>query len=310
MPYGACLADALGAPYEWKNPFHMGFDEFVDSLGEDTGINGTDDTLMTIAVMKTFNEFAVSSTDLHADIEPYDFEWQDAFKSCLVDNMVTIGRKHINMGFGGKFLEWIKSENHIPYGSWGNGSAMRVSPVGWVARDIGETMQLAKLTADVSHDCIEGERGAQAVALAVFLARLGFEKDEMEFVLDKRINKPYKNNTDGLKYYELDRTVDEILDAGYKFEVSCPKSVPEAICAYLDPSSKDYVSTVFNAIRLNGDTDTQAAMAGGIASARWYMPDDVLEIARERIYRLDPEYVDVIDEFDKHYAVIEKNPES
>lgn len=314
MVLGACYGDAIGARYEHTdNAFNMTLDEFREymktSSHDSDKILGTDDSLMTIAVMEALN----ANVDEIKAHEVFDTDWQSKFKADLTGSMVRIGRAHIDAGFGGMFYKWILSNDHKPYGSWGNGSAMRVSPVGWASNDGSEVKELAKLTADVSHDCLEGERGAQAIAYAVMTARHKFDRFEeyrktiMQDILTGYTNSYYDDKSRSYRrlYYDLYRTVDKIIDDGYGFEVSCPKSVPEALCAFFDPSTTDYVSAVYNAIRMNSDTDTQAAMAGGIAAAYYGMPKELMEDALDRIRTFDPRYVDIYNEFKQNFDVDE-----
>ena len=175
-----------------------------------------------------------------------------------------------NAGYGGSFAAWATSEFLNPYNSWGNGSAMRVSPVGYAFDDLDRVLLEAKNSAGVTHNHPEGVKGAQAIASAIFLARTGKSKLEI---------KDYIRSTFS---YDLDRTLDTIRP-DYSFEVSCQASVPEAIIAFLE--STDYEDAIRNAISLGGDSDTQACMAGGIAEAFYGgVPD---EIATQALLRLD-----------------------
>ena len=161
-------------------------------------------------------------------------------------------RAYPHVGYGGSFYEWAQSEDSRPYNSWGNGSAMRVSPVGFAFATLDDVLSQAKRSAEVTHDHPEGIKGAQAVASAVFLARTGQSKEQI---------KSYVERTFG---YNLDIPLDEIRPT-YEFEVSCQKSVPQAIRAFLE--SDDFEDAVRKAISLGGDSDTIACMAGGIAQA-------------------------------------------
>lgn len=162
------------------------------------------------------------------------------------------GRRYPGAGYGGTFHKWIFDEGMGPYNSWGNGSAMRVSPIGWAFSSAGEVLRQAAASAAVTHDHPEGIKGAQAVALAIFLSRTGTDKDTIRADFGERFG------------YDLQRTVDEIRPT-YRFDVSCQGSVPEAIIAFLD--SGNFEDAVRLAISLGGDADTQAAIAGSIAEA-------------------------------------------
>jgi len=190
--------------------------------------------------------------------------------------MKILGQVYPNAGYGGNFQKWIFESEIMPYNSWGNGSAMRVSPVGFAFDNTEDVLREARASAEVSHDHPEGIKGAQAVALAILLAREGSSKDEI------------RSNITASFFYDLDRTIEEIRP-GYQFDVSCMGSVPEAIIAFLD--STDYESAVRKAISLGGDSDTQACIAGGIAEAYYktipstiisdvkrILPENLLEI--------------------------------
>lgn len=284
MTYGACFGDAAGVPYEFgklSESERLHFNQDIRKTAA-RGV-GSDDSVMTCAVAKTLTEYADIDHSL-----VFDAKWKSDFKKTLVRNMTSIGRLFPSCGYGGSFMRWVMLDAPAPYGSWGNGSAMRVSPVGWFADSEDECMEIAKLTADVSHDHIEGERGAQAIALAVLQARLGNGKDGIRESIERNINVGYglhRKDFDLVKY-DIDRTVDEIIKNGYEFEVSCQKSVPEAICAVLDDTSVDYESTIRNEIRLDGDSDTQAAMGGGVAEALYGMPDYLIEESRDCLRKL------------------------
>jgi ADP-ribosylglycohydrolase len=164
------------------------------------------------------------------------------------------GRVYPRAGYGKKFREWLASDSPTPYGSWGNGSAMRVSPVAAVARTEAEVLELARQTALPTHGHPRGIVGAQSVALATWLAGQGADPAEI------------RSRVTAVSGYDLSRTVDEIRP-GYRFDVSCDGSVPEAIICALEASS--WEDAVRLAVSLGGDADTQAAIAGGIAGARW-----------------------------------------
>mgnify|MGYP000843882527 CR=1 FL=1 len=189
----------------------------------------TDDTVLTVAVAEAI-----------LDRIPY------------VDSIRRIGRRHPHAGYGRAFFQWLFSDAYRPYNSWGNGSAMRVSPVGFAFASENEVLEQARMASEITHNHPEGIKGAQATALAVFLARTGHDKDAIR----ARIANSFG--------YDLDRTVDGIRPS-YGFDVSCQGTVPEAIIAFLD--SVSYEDAVRNAISLGGDSDTLACITGGIAEA-------------------------------------------
>lgn len=169
-----------------------------------------------------------------------------------VDNFHAFTRRYPNRCYGGGFERWVRTGSREPYNSWGNGSAMRVSPVGFAFDDLESVLLEAKKSAEVTHNHPEGIRGAQATAAAIFLARQGKSKDEIRAFVGKRFE------------YDLDSTVDAIRPT-YTFNESCQETVPQAIIAFLD--SADYEDAVRLAISLGGDADTLACITGGIAEA-------------------------------------------
>lgn len=222
----------------------------------------TDDTVLTVALADSI---------LHA--------------TCYVDLLKTYYRAYQNAGYGGSFHQWAQSERSDPYGSWGNGSAMRVSPVGFAFDTLDEVLDHAKRSAEVTHDHPEGIKGAQAVASAVFLARTGKAKDQI---------KGYVEATFG---YDLDTPLD-VIRPRYEFHVSCQKSVPQAIRAFLE--SEDFEHAVRLAISLGGDSDTLACMAGGIAQAFYGgVPE---EISRRVFEILDDQLGDMTRKFTESFG--------
>lgn len=257
---GAVFGDIVGSAYEWNNV------KSKDFPLETPQTRYTDDTVMTIAVAKWLMD------------DPYHTE------EGLVKCMQELGRRHIDAGYGGRFKEWLLSDNPQPYNSWGNGSAMRVSPVGLYASTFTEARNLARITAQVTHNHPEGIRGAMAVADCVFLNRWrGYNKLKLDTV--KRSLRNLIKNHYG---YNLDNSLDEIRK-DYKFDVSCQGSVPEAIIAFLESNTLE--DCVRNAVSIGGDSDTIAAIACSIFAANrecWdvslmekldkYLPDDLKTI--------------------------------
>lgn len=238
---GAIIGDIIGSLYEFESDKTKDFDLFTQDN------RPTDDSMMTIAV---------GLACVNASTED-----ERAFKQALKNNMRRIGREYPDAGYGGMFYNWLMDDHAYPYESIGNGSAMRVSPCGWVMDTLEETEKLARWSAEVTHDSPEGIRGAQSVAAAIFLARNGASKEEIrEYIEDK--------------YYDLDFTVDGIRDS-YSFDVTCEGGVPQAIVCFLD--GEDYEDTVRNAVSLGGDGDTISAIAGSIAEAFYGIPDEIAE---------------------------------
>ena len=178
------------------------------------------------------------------------------------------GREYPHAGYGGMFRRWLRAEHPQPYGSFGNGSAMRVAAAGWLFDTLERTLEMAKVTAEVTHNHPEGIKGAQATAAAIFLARTGHSKPEI---------RQYVEQTFG---YDLSRTCDEIRP-GYRHVETCQQTVPEAIIAFLE--STGFEDALRNAVSLGGDSDTLACITGGIAEAFYGMPP---ELQQETLKRL------------------------
>jgi ADP-ribosylglycohydrolase len=195
------------------------------------------------------------------------------------------GRRYPHAGYGGSFLQWIFAHAAGPYGSWGNGSAMRVSPIGRALQSLDDVLAEAARSAAVTHDHPEGIKGAQAVAMAVFLARTGSSKSEIWREVSERFG------------YDLGRRVEDIRPA-YQFEVSCQGSVPEALLCFLE--SGNFEEAVRLAVSLGGDADTQACIAGAVAEAFYGgVPE---HIASEVWIRLPEEFRSVVRQFRKHFG--------
>ena len=251
---GAIIGDIVGSFYEFYNSKSANIALFTPST------TFTDDTVMTIAVA----DWLLSGVPLQK-IMP---DW---------------GQEYPNRGYGGMFYEWMfYSEDKKPYNSFGNGAGMRVSPCGYYANSLEETLELAKQSAEVTHNHPEGIKGAQAIASAIFLARQQKSKDEIREYIEKTFG------------YDLHRTCDEIRPA-YRFDVTCQGSCPEAIIAFLD--SHDYESAIRLAISLGGDSDTIACMTGGIAAAYYGIPTWLVKYVTVEF--LPQNMLDVIERFDK-----------
>lgn len=266
MLYGAIFGDIAGSKYEFNAAKGNDF-KLVPA-----GSRFTDDTVMTLAVAKWLMN---SKGHLSCDLE---------------DEMQFFGGKYPRAGYGGMFRKWLVSSDPQPYNSFGNGSAMRVCACGWVSDDINEVLKLARKSAEVTHNHPEGIKGAQAVAMAIWMARKSTNKtvDEIKNVIKKGITEIYG--------YDLNRTIDEIIASGYKFNETCQGSVPEAIIAVLE--STDFESAIRNAIKLKGDADTQACIAGSIAEAIYGFPEDFIGVVRNK---LDPFLLHIVEEFNQKY---------
>ena len=248
---GAIAGDIIGSAYE-RYPIKTKKFELFSKYSK-----FTDDTVMTLAVAKSI-----------IDDEDY------------IDNIIDFGIRYYDVGYGGSFRKWLKSRTHKPYNSWGNGSAMRVSAIGFAFSSEQEVLLEAKKSAEITHNHTEGIKGAQATALAIFMAKNGKSKTEIKATISKIFD------------YDLNRTVDKIR-LNYKFQVSCQESVPESIICFLDSDS--YEDTIRNAISLGGDADTMAAIAGGIAEA--YYKEIPREILKNVYQRLPKEFLEIILRF-------------
>lgn len=252
---GAIIGDIVGSRYEFHNVKDTNFELFPARC------RTTDDTVMTLAVANW----------LMSDPEHK--------KETLVMQMQTLGQKYPRAGYGGNFFLWLYRREAKPYGSWGNGSAMRVSPVGLFAKDIDEAMHLAKLSAEVSHNHPEGIKGAQAIACGMVLCKQKKSKEEIRKFIE---------NTFG---YDLSRTIKEIRP-GYHFDVSCQGSVPVAIRAFLEGNSFEEVIRL--AVSVGGDSDTIGAMAGSLASCYYDIPKEIALSARKAVPK---ELLEINDRF-------------
>lgn len=200
----------------------------------------------------------------------------------VIKYMQEIGRKYPDCGFGGMFKEWVFSTNPQPYNSFGNGAAMRISPVGFVARSEEEVCKLSKAITGVTHNHEEGLKGAEATALAIFMARSGCTKN----VIRDKIT---------MNYYSLDFTLEEIRDT-YEFDVTCQGSVPQAIVAFLESTS--FEDGIRNAISIGGDSDTIGAITGAIAEAYYGVPQELKEKA---LTYLDEEMLAIYNEWTEFF---------
>jgi ADP-ribosylglycohydrolase len=231
---GAIIGDIIGSTYEFRNADNYDFDPFPPKSFF------TDDTVLTVAVADAI----INKTDYAAAIREYALQYP--------------GR-----GYGGWFNQWIHLDNPKPYNSFGNGSAMRVSPVGWAFDTLGETIKEAEKSAAVTHNHREGKKGAKVVAAAIFLARTGHDKKEIKEFIEKSYS------------YNLSRSLADIKPF-YSFNETCQKTVPEALICFLE--SVDFEDAIRKAIWLGGDSDTLACITGGIAEAYYReMPEVWIE---------------------------------
>ena len=248
---GAIAGDIIGSPYE-LNGSRIKSKEFPLFSQQSTY---TDDTVMTLGVA----------------------QWVMNNNENLTSILHIWGNKYINVGFGHAFKCWLRSENPQPYNSWGNGSAMRVSSIGVACEYLHDVLNLAEQSASITHNHLEGIKGAQAVAVAVFLAYKGFSKQNIKAYIEKTFN------------YDLSRDLNQIREI-YSFDSSCQGSVPEAIIAFLH--SDNFEDAVRLAVSLGGDADTQASIAGAIAASFYKkIPQNIIS---ETFSKLPNELRDII----------------
>ena len=259
--YGAILGDIIGSPYEFDR---SGKTKDFPLFSPESRF--TDDTVMTIAVADAF--LSVSGNPSDEDICQQ-----------LIASMQSFGKAYPSIGYGARFFSWLFRNDPQPMGSWGNGSAMRVSSVGWLFQDLDTVRKMARLSAEVSHNHPEGIKGAEATAAVIYLARTGIPKHEI---------KTYIEGTFG---YDLSRTCDEIRP-DYHHVASCQETVPEAITAFLEGNS--FEDVIRTAVSLGGDCDTLTCIAGSMAEAFYGVPEELKKKCREY---LPANLLDVLDRF-------------
>lgn len=248
---GGIAGDIIGSIYEFNPVRFKDFELFKSNS------TYTDDTVMTIA----------------------NAEWLLS-KGVLMDIMRKYGHKYPGAGYGGMFYDWLKSRCPKPYNSFGNGSAMRVSPVGWAFDTLEETLEAAKQSAEITHNHPEGIKGAQATAACIFMARTGKSKQEIKEYVETKFG------------YDLSRTCNEIRPT-YQFNESCQGTVPESIIAFLE--STDFESAIRLTVSLGGDADTMGTITGAIAEAYYNVIPE--HIKNEVLKRLPEEFINVLGEF-------------
>ncbi len=240
---GAIAGDIIGQPYERRPIKTMDFQLLDEALNV-----YTDDSVMTLAICKAILEVGKNADD-------------DTLSEAMKNAMQGYGRKYRNAGYGGMFANWIVEEDPQPYGSYGNGSAMRVSSIAWIYKEnLERALHVAKMSAEITHNHPEGIKGAVATTHCMWMSLNGFEKDEIRKEIEE-------------KYYPLERSCDEIRKI-YFFDASCQGTVPVAVQCFLEGSS--YEQAVRLAVSMGGDSDTLAAIAGGMAEAYYGVPPYVV----------------------------------
>ena len=235
---GAIIGDIVGSRFEFNNHRSKDFELFTANCFP------TDDSIMTVAIGQAIVECQGDYSNLSRK---------------AIECMQDLGRPYPHCGYGGRFYDWIYSENPQPYNSFGNGAAMRVSGAGFAARTIDEAKELSYKITAISHNHPEGLKGAESVAVAIFLARSGKTKQEIRQYIEGN-------------YYKIDFTIDGIR-ATYRFNETCRNTVPQAFAAFFEGES--FEDTLRNAISVGGDSDTLAAIACSIAEAYYGVPDDL-----------------------------------
>ncbi len=252
---GAIIGDVVGSTYEFNNTKNYNFELLTPRSAF------TDDTVMTMAVA----QWLMDDPGHH--------------HRTLVDLMQRFGHDYPGRGYGGRFAQWLHYRKTEPYNSLGNGSGMRVSPVGYYAKTLEQALELARVSAEVTHNHPEGVKGAQAIAACIFMARAGYDKSDIRAFVKARFG------------YDLDRRIADVRQT-YHFDETCPGSVPEAIICFLEGNTFEEVLRL--AVWLGGDTDTVACMACSIAAAVYPVPN---ELACKVFGLLDDRMRDIVKEF-------------
>ena len=272
---GAIYGDIVGSVYEFNNIRTKDFELFSEKS------KFTDDTVMTVAVANAlviFDEMTREENCLDAPSKNN----LAYFKEILISEMHTLGDKYPNAGYGGHFRFWLREKQTEPYGSYGNGSAMRVSPVAWYANSLEECLGFAKASAEITHNHPEGIKGAVVTAGTTYLARTGATMDEIKAFVEK--------------YYKIDFTLDEIRPT-YEFNETCQDTVPEAMQAFFESTS--FEDAIRNAISIGGDSDTLAAITGSVAEAYYGMTDREEQSVTDR---LDSILLNVLNDFQNRFV--------
>ena len=256
---GAIIGDVVGSRFEFHNVLSKDFEFLTREC------DFTDDTVMTCAVAQGLMDSKPDFSDLSEK---------------TVAAMQRIGRQFPYCGYGARFINWMFSDNPQPYNSCGNGSAMRISPVGFAAHDVEEAKKLAAAVTCISHNHPEGMKGAEATAVAIVMARQGKTKEEIRKAMEE--------------YYDLSMTVDQYREEwqGHGKEI-CQVSLPQALVCFFE--GEDYEDVIRNCISIGGDSDTIAAISGGIAEAYYGVPTEI----KERVWGFLPSNLaDICETFD------------
>lgn len=243
MMYGAVLGDVIGSRFEFDRGGKT--KDFILFTSEDSF---TDDSVMTVAVAD-----GLIKAGKEAD--------EETIKSCLIEAMQCWGQKYPYAGYGSSFINWVHAKDPRPYGSYGNGSAMRVSAAGWLYDSLERTIEVARWSAEISHNHPEGIKGAECTAAVIFLGRTGSSKKEI------------REYVEGHYGYDLSESLEQLRNRHRHVE-TCMDSLPKALVSFFEGES--YEDTVRNAVSLGGDTDTLAAIAGAMAEGFYGIPADII----------------------------------
>lgn len=240
MLFGAITGDIIGSIYEFHNIKTKKFPLFSPRCYI------TDDSCMTIAIADAISTWKKKGGDL---------------SELAIKSMREIGNRFPDKGYGGQFWQWLHDKDMGPYNSWGNGAAMRISAAGWFGKDISEVKRISYMVTSVTHDNIEGIKGAEATAVAIFLARNGYSKEDIaDYIQDN--------------YYDACDCVED-LQEDYDWDSSCQGTVPQALQCFFESDS--FEDAIRNAISIGGDSDTIGAITGAVAEAYYGIPDEILE---------------------------------
>lgn len=271
---GAICGDIVGSRFEFCNNRSKDFEFFAEKCFI------TDDSIMTLSIAKAIMETWKRMSNPNEN----DEEYYQTVSQKAVHFMRKYGLKYPAAGYGMRFNTWLHMSKPVPYNSFGNGAAMRISAVGFVAKSIEEAIMLSRKVTEVTHNHPEGIKGAEATAVAIFLAKNGSNIKEIKNHIDKN-------------YYKMNFKLDNIRET-YKFNETCQETVPQAITAFLESIS--FEDAIRNAISIGGDSDTLASITGGIAEAYYGIPN---EIKKQALIFLDERLLKILIEFENKYPL-------
>lgn len=254
---GAIVGDVVGSPFEFDNFRETAHSRDYPLVSDWSQV--TDDSVMTLAVA----DAVMKSIPLRGQVPD-----AENFRRQIIRSMQKIGNMYRNSGYGGRFYDWLQEKDPQPYNSWGNGSAMRVSPVAWAFDSLEDVERFAAVSSRISHNNPEGIRGAKATAAAIFLARTGKTKQEIKSYISDNY------------YYDLTRTLDQIRPH-YSHVEACQVTVPEAITAFIE--GENFEDCARCAVSLSGDSDTLTDITCAIAEGFYGIPDDISEMVMTKL---------------------------